>query len=86
MGRWSHESRSPGMPSEEVGLADSAKDPSHTEPPSYADVPWTTVLEVPGSSRAVLEFEPATYGFACLFLGDATRAVPAATGFTVAAP
>ncbi len=67
-------------------LADNAKDPSRTEPPSYADVPWTTVLEVPGSSRAVLEFEPATYGFACLFLGDAARAVPAATGFTVAAP
>jgi hypothetical protein len=67
-------------------LADSAKDPSHTEPPSYADVPWTTVLEVPGSSRAVLEFEPATYGLACLYLGDQPRVVPAATGFTVAVP
>jgi len=67
-------------------LADSAKNPSNTEPPPYADVPWTTVLEVPGSTQAVLEFEPVTYGFACLFLGDPSRAVPAATGFTVAAP
>jgi pyrimidine-specific ribonucleoside hydrolase len=66
--------------------ADTARDPSDIEAPDYVDVPWFTLAEQPGSSKAVVTFEAGTYGFACLFLGTPNLAVPASEAFTVAAP